>query len=485
MQPKFVCSKCGESGFVTINDLERHIVKQHFSSVYALYKCCFTKCQVRFATEVDRLKHMDCKQHGRKYASLRALMPMQDEEFVSLRLAINDCLNESIKLSFSRLTESNGNNDQDPPSIESSAMRLIGLASTAHQRPAPTQQNFSGTNKKKRQNPQTIAATHPDQSTEAVVESLARRTDANASISKPRKTRLDNFGLNDESNNRTELDKSLLVPAYPLSNDDSIDKSNERTQPDTASTLSFVNSVLVKDEPNLMEELITAFPSSSNYNDSLIPSDTESAAPSLKPKRSRKQNFFENAENIKSTLPQTSSNPPVIKEEPSLIDELAESIPGPSNNRISPSNNVISMDSDDEIMIVTTPKRPRAQNSGSKVGTKNLTAPQKLAIVRANEQGTKKGDIAKIFDTSINTVYRVLDEYKCQGTVKRKFRRGRKKKITPEIEQFIVDSCKNDVLHSVNETVIAVKKTFGVEICRQTVTSVRYNNGLFGRRLKY
>ncbi|KAI1697394.1 HMG (high mobility group) box domain-containing protein [Ditylenchus destructor] len=341
-----------------------------------------------------------------------------DEEFVSLRLAINDCLNESVNLSFSRLTESNGNNDQDPPSIESSAMRLIGLASTAHQRPTPTQQNFSGTNKKKRQNPQTIADTHPDQSTEADVESIARRTTANSSMSNLRKPILDNFGLNDESNNRTELDESLLVPAYPLSNDDSIqknnetigpvsasnlfvvkdepslfdeladtvpassdhsdklipgntdsiDKSNERTQPDTASTLSLVkdepsvfdelasnrreklalgnsenlseqnndrngtehvNSVVVKDEPNLMEELTTAFPSSSNYNDSLIPSDTESTALSLKSKRSSKQNFSDlYAENIKSTQTQTSSNPPVVKDEPCLIDELAADIPG-------------------------------------------------------------------------------------------------------------------------------------------------------------
>ncbi|KAI1697392.1 homeodomain-like domain-containing protein [Ditylenchus destructor] len=108
---------------------------------------------------------------------------------------------------------------------------------------------------------------------------------------------------------------------------------------------------------------------------------------------------------------------------------------------------VISMDSDDEIMIVTTPKRPRAQNSGSKVGTKNLTAPQKLAIVRANEQGTKKSDIAKIFDTSINTVYRVLDEYRSA------------------------------------ETAIAVKKKFGVQIGIGSVRRIRNKNGLYVRRL--
>ncbi|KAI1697391.1 Paired box domain-containing protein [Ditylenchus destructor] len=144
------------------------------------------------------------------------------------------------------------------------------------------------------------------------------------------------------------------------------------------------------------------------------------------------------------------------------------------------------MDSDDEVRIVIAPpapKRPRAPNAGIKVGTKNLTAPQKLAIVRANEQGRKKSDIAKIFETSITTVNRVLDQYRSEGTVKhRNCGNTNAKKTTPEIEQFIVNASENDVWHSAQEAVIAVKKKFGVQICRQTVTSVRYKNGLFGHR---
>ncbi|KAI1697397.1 c2H2-type zinc ribbon domain-containing protein [Ditylenchus destructor] len=73
MQSKLVCSKCGECGFMTINDLETHIVKQHFK-VNSFYKCWLAKCIVRFATEVERLKHVHFKQHD---INLETLMQMQ------------------------------------------------------------------------------------------------------------------------------------------------------------------------------------------------------------------------------------------------------------------------------------------------------------------------------------------------------------------------------------------------------------------------
>ncbi|KAI1700411.1 hypothetical protein DdX_16748 [Ditylenchus destructor] len=162
-----------------------------------------------------------------------------------------------------------------------------------------------------------------------------------------------------------------LTTAFPSSsnyNDSLIpsDTENLSEQNNVRNGTEHVNSVLVKDEPNLMEELTTAFPSSSNYNDSLVPPNTGSAAPSLKPKRSRKQNFSDL--NIKSTQPQTSSSLPVVKEEPSLIDELAANIPGPSNYRISPSNNANSTDSDDEIRIFTEPPAPKRPRSRNRVG---------------------------------------------------------------------------------------------------------------------
>ncbi|KAI1695742.1 homeodomain-like domain-containing protein [Ditylenchus destructor] len=72
-------------------------------------------------------------------------------------------------------------------------------------------------------------------------------------------------------------------------------------------------------------------------------------------------------------------------------------------------------DSDDEVRIVTEPKRPRTPNSGSKAGKKYLTTQQKQDIVRANDRGVKKSDIAKTFDTSIRTVYSVLDQYRSEG----------------------------------------------------------------------
>ncbi|KAI1733286.1 Paired box domain-containing protein [Ditylenchus destructor] len=108
----------------------------------------------------------------------------------------------------------------------------------------------------------------------------------------------------------------------------------------------------------------------------------------------------------------------------------------------------IMTDSDDEVRIVTEPKRPRTPNSGVKAGRKQLTTQQKQDIVRANERGVKKTDIAKIFDTSVDTVSKVLNQYRSEGTVKRRPGAGRPMKTTPEIEQFIVNASQNDSWNS-------------------------------------
>ncbi|KAI1697399.1 hypothetical protein DdX_18526 [Ditylenchus destructor] len=306
---------------------------------------------------------------------------------------------------------------------------------------------------------------------------------------KPEKQRLVNLSYRNNEHRRSETGNCVVKDEPSLIDELAVtipSPSNYRTSNEQRANSEGVNPMrnsenistekaehensVVKDEPTLIDELTAAIPAA--LNDSFTSSNNELTVLSSKPKRSRKQNLYDVDADVSQL--QTSMSQAVVKDEPSLIDDLASMIPGPSNhgNNLDPSNNVTATDSDDEIRIVTeppAPKRPRPPNSGKKVGTKRLTTPQMQAIVRANELGTEKSDIAKIFDTSMWSVNRVLNEYRCQGTVKQKSGGGRKKKITPEIEQFIVHVSESGVCQTFSEAVSAVKKKFGVEICRQTI----------------
>ncbi|KAI1709647.1 hypothetical protein Ddc_13771 [Ditylenchus destructor] len=57
MRRKPVCPKCGQCDFSSLDNLQTHIVKQHFNYVDAFYKCLYPKCYFRFPTELARLKH--------------------------------------------------------------------------------------------------------------------------------------------------------------------------------------------------------------------------------------------------------------------------------------------------------------------------------------------------------------------------------------------------------------------------------------------
>ncbi|KAI1700408.1 hypothetical protein DdX_16744 [Ditylenchus destructor] len=102
MHPRFVCSKCGQCDFQAIDDLETHIVEKHYSDVNVLYRCLDPKCPSRFPTESVMLHHMRDKHMG-------FMSESREGNIVSLRLAIHDTLNDSINISFSTLTNLNGN----------------------------------------------------------------------------------------------------------------------------------------------------------------------------------------------------------------------------------------------------------------------------------------------------------------------------------------------------------------------------------------
>ncbi|KAI1705864.1 KRAB-A domain-containing protein 2 [Ditylenchus destructor] len=297
MLPKFLCSKCGQYDFTTLNDLETHIVKMHFCSPNALYKCWFASCNKQFPTEVARLQHMYLDQHD---VHLEPLMKIPDEDFVSLRMAIYDCLSKSIYQTFSRLTESNGNISQGPTTagqavdmrrmslrkrariFENEPIQKEGLDTTAHQNPAqsssdPRQHNFCGTNDEGRKSPISSKLTiNLDSLNESV--NVTRSMPANSSLSMLRKPSLENFEVEDENNERTEQEnaqRSCVVTAGPslvnvfvtanpaLSNNVSTD---QKIEPELSS-----KSFAVKDEPidELAEDHFNVvFP---DHNDSFPP----------------------------------------------------------------------------------------------------------------------------------------------------------------------------------------------------------------------
>ncbi|KAI1697395.1 winged helix-turn helix domain-containing protein [Ditylenchus destructor] len=328
MEPKLVCAKCDECDFLAINDLEKHIVKQHFSSVNALYRCWFTRCQVQFATEVDRLKHVHYKKHN---SNPKMLMQMQAEDFVSLRLAINKCLNESITLSFAGCTQSQRNcegivkklkrtlNNENEPS------KAQGLATPAPKEPAPKKE------KKKEPSPNLVINIDNLFKSDAVT----RSTTAKMSY-KLKKSSIKYSVLNDARNKRNDRENSqrtcaekvgprlssVSVTAGPaLSNGEPIERNNGMIERESSSSPS-----AVKDEPSLFDELAATISFSSNHRDKLILRDSEPTAPKpADPKMgnlSDRNNAHKRAENETLVL---------VKDEPSLFDELAARIPVSSN----------------------------------------------------------------------------------------------------------------------------------------------------------
>ncbi|KAI1700524.1 c2H2-type zinc-finger domain-containing protein [Ditylenchus destructor] len=107
-KPTLVCAKCGQCDVWTIDDLETHIVLKHFRGIDALYKCLHPNCWALFPTESARLRHArDVHLKALSEIPMGILPQNQDKKFVSLRLAIHQCLNESIKLPVSNSSVTN------------------------------------------------------------------------------------------------------------------------------------------------------------------------------------------------------------------------------------------------------------------------------------------------------------------------------------------------------------------------------------------
>ncbi|KAI1704938.1 hypothetical protein Ddc_15931 [Ditylenchus destructor] len=182
MHPKPECSKCGLSHFASLDSLETHIAEQHFGDVDAYYECLYPNCGIRFHTAVACLKHeLDVHLNG---DHLHSTTLIKRRDFVRQRLAIHECLNQSINVTgiFVGQAESNTNNFESLTTNDSEGKKSTNLHDKASSNP---------TNNLDSVNPDPI-----NDSLEAVIESVARRTNSISSVSQLPKPRLSNSEQN-------------------------------------------------------------------------------------------------------------------------------------------------------------------------------------------------------------------------------------------------------------------------------------------------
>ncbi|KAI1700410.1 homeodomain-like domain-containing protein [Ditylenchus destructor] len=379
MQLKPECAKCGQRDFASLNNLETHIVKEHFNDFETLYECWHPKCRQRFPTEQACLKH-ELYVHLDGVTSkvyVKSVVLMKRRYFVKRRLAIHDCLNQSVM--FSVPAKPIVNNSERLTTNDDETKKR------AKHQTSSSQDNLISIN----------------ESIEAVVAKLQEP--------KSRQPSLENSGMNDARNRINERENSLVTAAPAPSNDES-GKNNEMIEPVTSSS-----PFMVKEEPSLMDELAADIPVSPNSSHNVYLGSTELSAPN--PEKSRMTNVSDRSneqkrtenensvvkdepsamEELTSTFPilsdhdyfsnsntgsaaashqakksrteispQTSSKSYMIKDEPNLIDELAASIPGCSNH-----SDMLTLENADKITSALERKQRQ----------QNLTKPKKTAII--------------------------------------------------------------------------------------------------------
>ncbi|KAI1709645.1 homeodomain-like domain-containing protein [Ditylenchus destructor] len=232
-QRKFSCSKCGQCDFSSLDNLEIHIVRQHFSDVDVCYKCLYPKfsysnCPVQFYTEIACLKH-ELDVHLKGDSATMTLTQIERRHFVTLRLAIHNCLNESINVTFS-----------GHPQLNRIGSPQASLGSS-------------------------MVKDEPSISDSAVL------------TPKPKRSRKQNFADLDDEDIKSTQPQALSSP--------SVIKDEPSTQLQTSSSL------VVKDEPSLIDELAADIPGPSNYDGDLSLNYSEDELRIFLPGRPKKSNL--------------------------------------------------------------------------------------------------------------------------------------------------------------------------------------------------
>ena len=112
---------------------------------------------------------------------------------------------------------------------------------------------------------------------------------------------------------------------------------------------------------------------------------------------------------------------------------------------------------------------------------KELSEDLRERIVASYYEGNGYKKLGKLFNTPVSTVKNIIKKFKEFGTVKNLGKRGRHKKITPQLERRLVRQVNNNPF----TTVKALKKAsldVGVEVSSSTIRNCLHENGLHGRR---
>ena len=112
---------------------------------------------------------------------------------------------------------------------------------------------------------------------------------------------------------------------------------------------------------------------------------------------------------------------------------------------------------------------------------KELSEDLQERIVASYYDGNGYKKLGKLFNTPVSTVKNIIKKFKEFGTVKNLGKRGRHKKIIPQLECRLVRQVNNNPF----TTVKALKKAsldVGVEVSSSTIRNCLHENGLHGRR---
>ncbi|KAI1709631.1 hypothetical protein Ddc_13754 [Ditylenchus destructor] len=319
LPPTFMCSICCESGFPRLDALHSHIVLEHYNGPRATYECLNSSCPVLFATEFCMLRHVrKTHQPGNPKSPV--------EMKISLRLLIYQCLNKSVNLSFEKCSEQVSSTRLSQCCV----FPLTGSDLTAD----PPEAN--GTSKSFEPSNDLAIKSEPGMD----LGSKTSNTDS------PKETVIKEEPIwLEEMANELELPgpsfESTAHPSIPINSrqpDVSVAKTMDKELIQLQTSSSWPD---VKDElddyfmsPNTSDWDVTNFAGSSN---SIFPSshpcaNNASDAPTFEPSIASTVKSEPGVDLGSKTSNTDSSKEPVIKDEPSLLEEMANELelPGPS-----------------------------------------------------------------------------------------------------------------------------------------------------------
>ncbi len=114
---------------------------------------------------------------------------------------------------------------------------------------------------------------------------------------------------------------------------------------------------------------------------------------------------------------------------------------------------------------------------------RNVTRPEKVKIISLHKKGEGYKKISKALLISQNSVAKVVQTFKKDGTATISQRRpGRPRKLTPRQERLLMRRVEENRHASSLQLSIKVESQTGVTICRDTIRRTLQRNGMHGCR---